>query len=151
MHVLDVNGDGRNDVLSSSAHKFGIWWHEQLKNNPGKSDWKTHEISRSVSQTHSTRLFDLNKDGHPDFITGKRFFAHNDSDVDPGTHEPAKLLWFEFTPGKKPYFKEHEIDNDSGAGLNITIEDMNNDGAPDIVISNKKGVFYFENHLSLKK
>jgi hypothetical protein len=151
MHVLDVNGDGRNDVLSTSAHRFGIWWHEQLKENAGKDDWKTHEISRSVSQTHSTRLFDLNADGNPDFITGKRFFAHNDSDVDPGTHEPAKIIWFEFTPGKKTYWKEHEIDDDSGVGLNITIEDMNGDKSPDIVISNKKGVYYFENRLSQKK
>ncbi len=28
MYALDVNGDGKNDVISASAHKFGIWWYE---------------------------------------------------------------------------------------------------------------------------
>src|SRR5690554_6852630 len=37
MQVLDVNNDGRNDVISASAHQLGIWWHEQLENNT----WKT--------------------------------------------------------------------------------------------------------------
>ena len=26
MHVFDVNGDGLNDVMRASAHKYGIWW-----------------------------------------------------------------------------------------------------------------------------
>src|SRR5688572_22790053 len=29
LHVLDVNGDGRNDVLTTSAHSYGICWFEQ--------------------------------------------------------------------------------------------------------------------------
>ncbi|MCK0144864.1 hypothetical protein MWU78_04295 [Arenibacter sp. F26102] len=28
MQVIDVNNDGKNDVLSSSAHGLGVWWHE---------------------------------------------------------------------------------------------------------------------------
>ena len=38
----------------------------------------------------------------------------------------------------------HEIDNDSGSGLNIVAEDLTGDNAIDIAISNKKGVFVFE-------
>ena len=146
MQVLDVNGDGKNDVVSASAHRLGIWWHEQLADN----NWKTHLISESVSQTHSTILADINGDGKPDLITGKRYLAHHNSN-DPGTHDPSLLLWFESTPGKAPYWIEHEIDNDSGSGLNIVATDMNNDGRIDIVIANKKGVFYFENQVKQKK
>lgn len=29
MHVFDVDGDGKNDVISSSAHQYGFWWHQQ--------------------------------------------------------------------------------------------------------------------------
>ncbi|MCS7047419.1 MAG: VCBS repeat-containing protein, partial [Gemmataceae bacterium] len=29
MHVYDVDGDGKNDILSSSAHLYGMWWHQQ--------------------------------------------------------------------------------------------------------------------------
>lgn len=142
MHVLDVNGDGINDVISASAHKYGIWWHEQVSED--NNSFRLHEISRAFSQSHSSSLTDVNDDGNADFIVGKRFFAHNDTDNDPGAREPAVLYWFEHTPGKKPYFIAHEVDNNSGSGLNIVAEDMFNDGTVDIVISNKKGVFVFE-------
>ncbi|HEX6226371.1 MAG TPA: VCBS repeat-containing protein [Chryseolinea sp.] len=147
MHVLDINGDGRNDVINSAAHKFGIWWHEQTRDEGGNISWTRHEIDKSISQTHSSVLIDLNGDRAPDFITGKRFFAHNDTQTDPGTHDPAVLAWFEFMPGKKPTWKMHEIDNNSGSGLNLVVEDMTKDGLLDIVISNKKGVFLFENQM----
>ncbi len=144
MHVLDVNGDGLNDVISASAHKYGIWWHEQIKDARGNVTWKQHEISKAFSQSHGSTLTDLNQDGNPDLIVGKRFFAHNDTDNDPGGREPAVLFWFEFKPGKEPFWEAHEIDNDSGAGLHIVTQDMTNDGSLDIAISNKKGVFVFE-------
>lgn len=145
MHVFDVNGDGNNDVISASAHKYGIWWHEQVKDATGNISWKHHEISKAFSQSHALAFTDINGDGQPDFVAGKRFFAHNDTDVDPGAHDPAVLYWIEFTPGKEPYFTLHQIDDNSGAGLNIVTQDINKDKRVDIVISNKKGVFFFEN------
>jgi hypothetical protein len=144
MHVLDVNSDGLNDVVSASAHRYGIWWYEQAKDAEGNTSWTKHEIDTSFSQSHSSSLTDVNEDGNPDLISGKRFFAHNDTDNDPGAHEPAVLYWFEYKPGSEPFFERHEIDNDSGSGLNIIAEDITKDGALDIVISNKKGVFVFE-------
>lgn len=145
MYAYDVNGDGYNDVISASAHKYGIWWHEQGRDAQGNITWKLHEISKSFSETHGLVLADMNGDGAPDLITGKRFFAHNDTDTDPGSHEPAVLYWFEFKPGKDPSWIAHEIDNNSGVGLHVVIQDMNKDNRKDIVICNKKGVFYFEN------
>jgi hypothetical protein len=145
MQVLDVNGDGKNDVVSASAHALGIWWYEQITDETGKANFKTHLMSNTTAQTHSSIMSDLNGDGRADYITGKRFLAHHGRD--PGDSDPAILLWFEFTPGKAPYYKEHVIDNDSGAGLNIVAQDMNGDLKPDIVIANKNGVFLFENKI----
>ena len=34
MIVYDIDADGDNDVITSSAHKYGMWWHEQTE--PGK-------------------------------------------------------------------------------------------------------------------
>lgn len=157
MYVMDVNQDGMPDVISASAHKYGIWWHEQGKDDQGKPEWGTHVISYSTSQTHSLAMADFNGDGYPDFVTGKRYFAHlehynpgNKATIDPGSYEKPLIYWFEYTPGKRPYWIEHEIDDDSGVGLNIVTQDMNNDGMPDIVISNKKGVFLFENLMKKK-
>ncbi|HCN84860.1 MAG TPA: hypothetical protein DIT07_14770, partial [Sphingobacteriaceae bacterium] len=95
MYAYDVNGDGYNDVISASAHHYGIWWHEQVRDAQGNVTWKLHEISKAFSQTHGLALADMNGDNIPDLITGKRFFAHNDSDTDPGGHDPAVLYWFE--------------------------------------------------------
>ena len=80
-------------------------------------------------------------DGNKDFVTGKRFFAHNGGD--PGGMEAAVLYWFEYKPGKEPSWIPHLIDEDSGVGLQVLVEDMNGDGLPDIVSGNKKGVHVF--------
>jgi hypothetical protein len=148
MYAYDFNGDGYNDVLSASAHKYGVWWYEQGRDSQGNVTWKQHEISKAFSETHGVAFTDMNGDGAPDLVTGKRWFAHNDTDTDPGSHEPAVLYWFEFKPGKEPSWIPHEIDNDSGVGLHVVIQDMNEDKKKDIIIGNKKGVFYFENMMS---
>ncbi|MGV3557226.1 FG-GAP repeat domain-containing protein [Larkinella arboricola] len=143
MYVYDVNGDGLNDVISSSAHKYGIWWHEQGKDAQGKPTWTTHEIHKGFSQSHGLAFVDMNGDKKPDLVTGKRYYAHNGK-VDPGEDDPAVLYWFEFKPGKNPSWIPHEIDNDSGVGLHVTVEDLNGDKLPDITVGNKKGVHIFE-------
>jgi hypothetical protein len=140
MYVMDLDEDGDQDVISSSAHNYGIWWHEQIKSGDSIA-WKHHDIFTEFSQSHGLRLADINGDGHPDLITGKRYYAHNGGD--PGAEEPAVIYWFEYKPGKVPLWTPHLIDNDSGAGLNFVVEDMNKDKRPDIVVSNKKGVFVF--------
>ena len=141
MFVYDVDGDGDQDVLSSSAHDYGIWWHEQVREGNNTS-WKTHTISKLFSQSHALEFADINGDGHPDLITGKRYKAHNEKD--PGASEPAVLYWFEFRPGKNPEWIPHEIDNNSGVGNSFIVQDINGDNLPDIIVSNKKGVHFFE-------
>ncbi len=143
MLVLDADGNGDADVISSSAHKYGIWWHEQVKDEKGSSTWVTHEISTLFSQSHALVLEDMNGDGHPDLITGKRYLAHQDGH-DPGSYEPAVLYWFEYLPGKKPQWIAHEIDANSGIGNRFVVMDINKDKRMDIVTSNKKGVYFFE-------
>ncbi|QRR02151.1 FG-GAP repeat domain-containing protein [Dyadobacter sandarakinus] len=141
MYVMDLNGDGLNDVLSASAHNYGIWWHEQTKDAQGNASWTHHDIDTTFSQTHGLEMADINGDGNLDFVTGKRYFAHNGND--PGEFEPAVIVWYEYKPGKTPSWTRHDIDNDSGVGLHVTVEDINKDGLPDIVTGNKKGVRIF--------
>jgi hypothetical protein len=148
MYSMDVDGDGDSDIISSSVHNYGIWWHEQVRNGDSVR-WKQHLIYKGFSQSHSLLLKDINGDGHPDLITGTRFWAHNGND--PGAKEPAVLYWFEYKPGQNPLWIPHLIDNDSGVGLNFVSADMNGDGLPDIIISNKKGVFIFEQIKQFKK
>lgn len=139
MHVYDVNSDGRNDVISSSAHGIGVWWHEQQPD--GK--FVTRTIDGSFSQSHSLELADINGDGLKDLVTGKRFWAHGPTgDVNPG--DPAVVVWFELRrEGREARWIKHEIDNDSGVGTQFVVADVNGDRLPDVVTSNKKGVFVF--------
>ncbi len=65
MYVYDVDEDGDEDIISSSAHKYGIWWHEQTKNANGNTEWITHEISKAFSQSHALIMKDINGDGFP--------------------------------------------------------------------------------------
>jgi hypothetical protein len=136
MYVFDFDGDGDNDVASSSAHQVGLWWHEQTPEG-----WKTHEIDDSVSQTHSLHLVDINQDGLPDLVTGKRWWAHGPTG-DVNTDHPPVVHWYELSrTGGKPEWKLHVADRSSGVGTQFEIADVNADGLPDIVTANKRGVF----------
>ena len=138
MEPFDVDGDGDVDVITSSAHKRGIWWQEQLS----PEEWKEHLITGEYSQTHALVYTDIDGNGRPDWLTGKRYLASRGSGD--GAHEPAVLLWIEHKSGSEQPWTIKHIDDDSGVGLHIVVEDINGDGLPDILTANKKGVFYFE-------
>lgn len=142
MYAYDFDGDGDQDVVSSSAHSVGIWWYEQITDDQNTIQWQRHVIWDKFTQTHGLDLADMNSDGHPDLVTGKRYFAHMGKD--PGEYEPAVLYWFELKPGKNPQWIPHEIDKDSGVGVNVVAKDITKDGYIDIIVANKKGVFVFE-------
>jgi hypothetical protein len=138
MLVYDFDGDGDNDVFSSSAHRFGVWWHEQTPQG-----WKTHEIDKSFSQTHAVCMGDINGDGLPDLVTGKRWWAHMGKD--PGADGPSLVVWYELArQAGRPVWTRHTIDEHSGVGTQFELADVNGDGRLDVVTSNKRGVFYFE-------
>lgn len=136
----DKPGEPAKDIYTSSAHDYGIWWHRR-RITELTDTWNKRTLDSSVSETHALALADLNGDGHLDLVTGKRWYAHNGGD--PGGNDPALLMWLEFVPGRPSVWKPHVIDSDSGVGLQVLVQDVNADGKVDIVVSNKKGVFFF--------
>jgi len=144
MLVYDIDGDGNSDVITSSAHGYGIWWFQQAKTEKGV-EWKQHDIAPKLfSQSHAMILVDMNGDGLKDFVVGKRFWAHGPSgDADPD--KPAVIYWFELRRPQKgtAEFVPHQIDDDSGVGTQFEITDLNADRKPDVVTSNKKGTHVF--------
>lgn len=145
--VLDVNDDGLPDVITSNAHGHGIFWYEQQRVD-GATTWKQHVIDDSWSQAHSLALADINGDGTPDLVTGKRFMAHNGSD--PDEYGKPGVYWYELKRGKSPEWKRHAISHDQGigSGINIIAVDLDVDGDSDVVVTGKwGGPVWFENHL----
>jgi hypothetical protein len=87
-------------------------------------------------------MADFDGDGVMDFVTGKRWFAHNGGD--PEGMEPGVIYWFRTVRGGGPgkvTFEAHFIHDDSGVGTQVMAADVNADRQPDIVVGNKKGTF----------
>lgn len=145
IEVADLDGDNDLDLVTAAGHEAGVWWIEQLPGEDGEPRFARRLIDESYTQSHSAGVADLDGDGDFDIVSGKRFWAHNKTATDPGTNDAAVLYWYENTKGENGAltFKPHLINNDSGVGLQMVITDMNGDGQPDIVISNKKGVRVF--------
>ena len=141
IHVYDLDLDGDNDLITSSAHAYGIWWFENVGSN-SEPKFEYRLIDEHYSQTHAMEFVDVNKDGTRDIVTGKRYYAHNGSD--PGGKDEVVMFWYEIkrSKGQPPKFIPHEITagKDTGIGTQFQATDFNGDGRVDIVLSNKKGV-----------
>jgi hypothetical protein len=145
IHTLDVNGDGLVDLVTTAAHNYGIFWYEQKKTSSGERAWEKHVIDESWSQAHALTIVDLNGDGHPDLVTGKRYMAHNGHD--PGECEPLGIYWYELIKvADRLEWVRHVVDYSTraGGGMQIPVVDIDNDGDLDIVVGGKSGLFLFE-------
>ena len=145
IYTYDVNGDGRNDIICTSAHGHGVFWYEQTGHGT-KIAWKQHVIDDTWSQAHALVLADLNGDGVPEMITGKRFMAHNGGD--PDAYGPIGLYYYTLKRGPEPTWTKHAISYNEGvgAGLNIVAVDLNGSGRLDIITTGKfGGPVWFEN------
>src|SRR5262249_1482243 len=85
MYAIDLDGDGKADIISSSAHNYGIWSFVQKGGANGEPTFVKQDLfPRFVSQTHALHFVDINGDGLKDLVTGKRFWAHGPKgDADP--------------------------------------------------------------------
>ena len=120
---------------------YGIWWHEQLKDG----GWKTHEIDKTFSQTHSVVPGRYHGRWPARLRHGQALVGSRSGRRRRGPGEPQVLYWYELKRHDgQADFVRHEIDNHSGVGTQFEVIDVNGDGLLDIAIANKSGVYLFE-------
>ena len=151
MHVRDVNGDGRADVITSlQAHGYGLAWFEQTADGAFREHRilgaSAQEVIGGVSftQPHAVEIVDLDGDGLPDIVTGKRKWAHGTKNDPEPMAEPVLYGFALSRDGKGgAAFRPVKIDGDSGVGTQFWTGRIDGDARPDLALANKHGVFVF--------
>ncbi|MEM6633019.1 MAG: VCBS repeat-containing protein [Bacteroidota bacterium] len=138
MQIVDVNGDGRNDIIWGKGHDYGLYWMEQQEPKGEITQWVKHTIDESWSQVHALSWADLDGDGKHELLTGKRKYAH--SGKDPGADETAYIYSYSWN-STTDSFDRTTIAEGIGTGLFIRVADLNQDQKADIVVAGKTGTY----------
>lgn len=138
----DFNGDGLIDVFSGNGHDYGTFWMEQTKDADPKKRWVKHQVDKDWSQAHALVLVDLDRDGTPEILTGKRRYAH---ETDPGAEDPQMICYYVFDKAANAFRREtlHYGDGD-GMGLAPAVIDIDGDGDLDFVAPGKSGLYLYQ-------
>ena len=139
----DVNNDGKMDVIYGEGHSYGLYWLEQIGEGDNRH-WVRRAIDESFSQVHALKLVDIDGDGEPELLAGKRYRGHNGKDA--GSYDPL-VIYYYMIDRKTGSFSRYpvSVNGTAGAGTQFVVEDMDKDGDLDIVVAGKTGVHFLEN------
>ncbi len=143
--VVDLNNDGQMELICGGSHSYGLAWWQQSKNVEGKRTWTRHDIDPFNSQYHDLHWADIDGDGKPELITGKRYLAH--CGRDPGEYDPLGIYYFKWTGSSfaKQVISYGPPGVGSGCGIHFALADLRKTGRLDVIAPGKDGLQVFFN------
>lgn len=141
MLVVDVDGDGQNELITGHAHGYGLWWSKRRADGT----WHHHPIDPDNAQYHDLHWVDIDGDGQNELITGKRHRAHNGND--PGEWDDVGIYYFKWSGENfvKQVINYGAIGIGKGCGIHFAIADIYQRGRLDIIAPGKDGLYLFLN------
>jgi len=134
VNTMDVNEDGRKDVIVSSFMATGIYWYEQPANN-GDS-WIQHLISNTYNGT-DMYTGDIDGNGKTDLIISSLF--------------KSKISWLSYSwENGQAFWVEHPLDDSILAPADISLNDLDGDGDLDVVLAGmgENQIIWYENKIN---
>jgi hypothetical protein len=88
---------------------------------------------------------DIDNDGQPELITGKRYRAHNEKD--PGSFDPVGLYYYKWNGESfsKQVIAYGVPGEGKGTGIYFAVSDLDGNGWKDVIVAGKDGLYVFYN------
>lgn len=130
IYAYDVDKDGLNDLILSSGHGNGVFWYKQRRSAKGEMTFLERAIDTTCYQPHNLEFKDIDGDGKPDLVTGKRWGGWG-----PGETGPNYVYWYKLTPGSANPWRRYSISYGEhfGMGTKGEVRDFDGDGDADVL------------------
>lgn len=142
--VVEVNGDGKNDIIYTRAHDYGIYWLEQSRDADNRITWIKHAIDTSVPGCHAPLWEDFDGDGVKELFAGRRYLAHEGRD--PGEYDPQEAYRYQFDPKTRTWQRWLISYND---GICFSLDPkavaLTESGRLDLLCGGRHGLYWLEN------
>jgi VCBS repeat protein len=127
---FDADGDGDLDIVSSAegtSRRIQVHWAPPASNYAREGEWRTETLYADGSQWMFAVPMDVDRRRGPDLIVG-------------GKNERASIGWLESPadPRRAGDWKYHRL-SDAGWIMSLIVKDLNGDGLPDVLLSDRFG------------